>query len=214
MPASILSSVIALGVDPLYKVTIIPRGHALGGTHMLPDSERHTLDEDYLRGQLVTLLAGRAAERLFLGSVSSGADDDIRRATETARAMVARWGMTEELGPVDFRQSEDHPFLGQAIARPRAHADATAAAIDTAVIALLKSAEAQAGATLKAQRDRVAQLVDALEAKETLDLDEIRACLDPQSKVTRLARPTGLSRTPTVPRHDPGSNGSDGAPPE
>ena len=120
------------GVDPLYKVTIIPRGQALGGTHMLAEAERHTLDEDYLRAQLVMLLAGRTAERVFVGTVSSGADDDIRRATGLARSMVARWGMTEELGPVDLRQAEDHPFIGQSIAQPRDFADATAAHVDSA----------------------------------------------------------------------------------
>ncbi|MFT6773535.1 MAG: cell division protease FtsH [Paracoccaceae bacterium] len=136
--------------DPLYKVIIISRGRALGGTHMLPENERHTLDEDYLRGQLVTLLAGRAAEKLLIGTVSSSAGDDIRRASELARAMVARWGMTEELGPVDLRQSEDQPFLGQSIAQPRGHADATEAQLDAAVIALLKEAERQAAETLAA----------------------------------------------------------------
>jgi cell division protease FtsH len=177
------------GADLLYKVTIIPRGHALGGTHTLPESERHTLDEDYLRGQLVTLLAGRAAERLRVGTVSSGADDDIRRATDLARSMVARWGMTEDLGPVDLRQSEDHPFLGQSIAQPRDHADATAAQVDAAVISLLKQAEEQATTILTEHRARVEQLVSSLEAKETLELDEIRRCLDPDSKVTSLTRP-------------------------
>ena len=177
------------GADLLYKVTIIPRGHALGGTHMLPESERHTLDEDYLRDQLVTLLAGRAAERLLVGTVSSGADDDIRRATDLARSMVARWGMTEDLGPVDLRQSEDHPFLGQSIAQPRDHADATAAQVDAAVISLLKQAEEQATKVLTEHRPRVEQLVSSLEAKETLNLDEIRLCLDPDSKVTSLNRP-------------------------
>jgi cell division protease FtsH len=177
------------GADLLYKVTIIPRGHALGGTHTLPESERHTLDEDYLRGQLVTLLAGRAAERLLVGTVSSGADDDIRRATDLARSMVARWGMTEDLGPVDLRQSEDHPFLGQSIAQPRDHADATAAQVDAAVISLLKQAEEQATTILTEHRARVEQLVSSLEAKETLELDEIRRCLDPDSKVTSLTRP-------------------------
>jgi len=176
------------GADPLYKVTIIPRGHALGGTHMLPDSERHTLDEDYLRGQLVTLLAGRAAEKLLIGTVSSGADDDIRRATELARSMVARWGMTDDLGPVDLRQSEDHPFLGQTIAQPRGHADQTAAQVDEAVIALLKDAEQKAADILTKHRSRVELLVSSLEASETLDFDEISRCLDPESKVTPLKR--------------------------
>ncbi len=185
--------------DPLYKVTIIPRGHALGGTHMLPESERHTLDEDYLRGQLVTLLAGRAAEKLLIGTVSSGADDDIRRVTDLARSMVARWGMTEELGPVDLRQSEDHPFLGQSIAQPRDYADATAAQVDAAVIALLKEAEAQATGILSEHRPQVELLVTSLETKETLDFDEIRRCLDPDSKVTPLKRPPrGFDKIPHV----------------
>lgn len=185
--------------DPIYKVTIIPRGHTLGGTHMLPEGERHTVDEAYLRTQLVTLLAGRAAERVFLETVSSGADDDIRRATDLARSMVARWGMTEDLGPVNLRESEDHPFLGQSIAQPRTHADATAALIDAAVIDLLKDSEAQAHKILRDHQDRVLHLIEKLEQKETLDFEEIRQCLDPESKVTPLKRrKSGLDRIPPV----------------
>ncbi len=138
------------GADPLYKVTIIPRGRSLGGTHMLPEHERHTLSEDYLRVQLTTLLTGRAAEKTLLGSVSSGADDDIRRATIMARSMVARWGMDPEIGPIDLRQSEDHPFLGQQIAQPRSFADETAARVDQAVIDLLHEAEKQATSLFRA----------------------------------------------------------------
>jgi cell division protease FtsH len=189
------------GADPLYKVTIIPRGHALGGTHSLPESERHTLDEAFLRDQLVTLLAGRAAERLFLGTVSSGADDDIRRATELARSMVARWGMTKELGPVDLRQSEDHPFLGRSIAQPRSHSDSTAAQVDQAIINLLNEAEARATATLKEHNRQIEELVSALEAKETLDFDEIQLCLDPEQKVQQPRQaPRSVTRIPVV-RH-------------
>ncbi|MFK7938799.1 MAG: ATP-dependent zinc metalloprotease FtsH [Roseovarius sp.] len=187
------------GTDPIYKVTIIPRGHALGGTHMLPETERHTLDEAYLKAQLVTLLAGRAAERLFLGSVSSGADDDIRRATDLARSMVARWGMTDDLGPVDLRQSDEHPFLGQSIAQPRTHADATAAQVDAAVIALLKSSEDAATRILSDHKRSVAKLIAKLEVDETLELDEITRFLDPDSKVTRLnPAKRGLDRIPPV----------------
>ncbi|WP_432254810.1 ATP-dependent zinc metalloprotease FtsH [Limimaricola sp. AA108-03] len=175
------------GADPLYKVTIIPRGRALGGTHMLPEAERHTLDEAYLRGQLVALLGGRAAERTLLGSVSSGADDDIRRATGLARAMVSRWGMDEALGPVDLKQSEDHPFIGQSIAQPRSHADETAARVDRAVMALLKDAERRATEILERHRSEIDNLVEALEARETLDADEIRRCLDPEGRVTVIA---------------------------
>lgn len=185
--------------DPLYKVTIIPRGHALGGTHMLPEGERHTLDEDFLRTQLVTLLAGRAAERLFLGTVSSGADDDIRRATEQARAMVAQWGMTDDLGPVDLRRSEEHPFLGRTIAQPSSHSDETAAAVDRAIIGLLKAAEATAAETLTIHRSEVEVLVAELEAKETLDFGEIQACLDPTRQVKQPERAVpSVTRVPLV----------------
>lgn len=171
--------------DPVYKVTIIPRGQALGGTHMLPEKERHTLPEPYLRAQLTTLLAGRASEDLLMGSVSSGADDDIKRATALARSMVARWGMDDDLGPIDLRESDDHPFLGQSIAKPRSFADATAARVDGAVQALLKGAQTQATEILTLYKDRVEALTAALEKHETLDADAIRRCLDPDN-VTHL----------------------------
>lgn len=176
------------GADPVYKVTIIPRGRSLGGTHMLPENERHTLPEDYLRVQLATLLAGRAAEKLLLGSVSSGADDDIKRATALARSMVARWGMDPEIGPVDLRESEDHPFLGQQITQPRSFADETAARVDQAVIKLLHQAEKQAGQLIGDNRARVENLVERLELEETLDAQTIKACLDPDNKVTPFVK--------------------------
>ncbi|MFY0615004.1 MAG: ATP-dependent zinc metalloprotease FtsH [Hyphomicrobiaceae bacterium] len=176
------------GADPLYKVTIIPRGRSLGGTHMLPENERHTLPEAYLQLQLTTLLAGRAAEKLLLGSVSSGADDDIRRATAMARSMVARWGMDPEIGPVDLRESEDHPFLGQQIAQPRTFADETAARVDQAVMNLLHEAEKQAIRLIEERRDQVVHLVARLEAEETLDLDAIKSCLEPGSTITPFVK--------------------------
>jgi cell division protease FtsH len=172
------------GADPVYKVTIIPRGRSLGGTHMLPENERHTLPEDYLRVQLTTLLAGRAAEKLLLGSVSSGADDDIHRATELARSMVARWGMDPVIGPVDLRDSEEHPFLGQRMSQPRTFADETAAEVDQAVMKLLHQAEKQATQLIGDHRAQVATLVERLEHEESLDAEAIKACLDPDDKVT------------------------------
>ncbi|WP_245710771.1 ATP-dependent zinc metalloprotease FtsH [Citreimonas salinaria] len=176
------------GADPLYKVTIIPRGHSLGSTHMLPDNERHTLPESFLRAQLAITLAGRAAERLLLGSVSSGADDDIRRATATARAMVARWGMDPEIGPVDLRESEDHPFLGQQISKPRTFADETAARVDQAVMTLLREAEDDAVRVLDEHRGQVDALVRRLESEETLEIGAIRDCLGSVANVTPFAK--------------------------
>jgi cell division protease FtsH len=163
--------------DPLYKVTIIPRGRALGGTHMLPEEERHTLPEDYLKDRLAVMLAGRTAEKVLLGNVSSGADDDIMRATQMARAMVSRWGMSEEIGPVDLRQSEEHPFLGREIAQPRRFSETTAHDVDAAVSNLLREAEARAREIIEANAAGMKRLVQRLEEKETLSAEEIKSCL-------------------------------------
>jgi cell division protease FtsH len=163
--------------DPLYKVSIIPRGRSLGATHMLPEEERHTLPEDYLRGRLAVMMGGRTAERLFLGNVSSGADDDIHQATSLARAMVARWGMADEVGPVDLRQSEEHPFLGREIAQLRQFSPETAHEVDQAVRRFVTEAEEKALSILEAHRTEVERLVTELEASETLDRQQIEACL-------------------------------------
>ena len=170
--------------NPIYKVTIIPRGRSLGGTHTLSEKERHTFPESYLRAQLITLLAGRAAEKLLLGSVSSGADDDIKRATEIARSMVARWGMSEEIGAIDLRQREDHPFLGQTMAQPRQYAEETAAQVDRAVMKLLRQTEETAKQIITDHQDGVARLIQKLETEEVLDLPQIQACLEAEKAAT------------------------------
>ncbi len=163
--------------DPIYKVTIIPRGRALGGTHMLPEEERHTMSEDYLRDRLAVMLGGRAAEEVVLGNVSSGADDDIKTATGLARAMVSRWGMDDEIGPIDLRQSEEHPFLGREIAQPRHLSEEMANKVDAAVSRLLHDAESRGIEILKRKRSQVETLVEALEREETIDRMAITAIL-------------------------------------
>jgi cell division protease FtsH len=168
--------------DRPYKVTIIPRGRALGSTQQLPEEDRHTLTEDYLCDRLAVMLAGRAAEKAFLGSISSGADDDIRTATQLARAMVARWGMSEEVGPVDVRESDEHPFLGREIAQPRKVSEATAQAVDAAVRRLLTEAEQRAETVLTSHRTEVECLITSLEHNETLDRASIDQCLAPDER--------------------------------
>ncbi len=163
--------------DPVYKVTIIPRGRALGGTHMIPEEERYTLSQPTLGDRLAVLLGGRAAERAIIGDVSSGADDDIRQATRLARAMVSRWGMSERLGPVDLRQSDEHPFLGREMAQPREFSDVTAHEVDVEVRRLLHEAEARAIAVVEGNRPAIARLIETLEARETLDRDTVIAIL-------------------------------------
>lgn len=174
--------------DPLYKVTIIPRGQALGGTHQLPDQERHTLPEEYLLDKLAVMLGGRAAEQEVLSSVSSGADDDIRRATSLARAMVSRWGMSKQIGSVDLRESEDHPFLGREMAQPRRFSERSAETVDQAVRQLLQEAEARATATLRSQRSAYNRLVAKLEEKETLERADIETCLGTSSALPKASQ--------------------------
>ena len=169
--------------DPLYKVTIIPRGRALGGTHTLPEEERQTLPIEYLKDQLAVILGGRTSEEIFLQSISSGADDDIRKATQLARAMVARWGMSEEIGPVDLRQSDEHPFLGREIAQPRRFSETTAHAVDEAVRKLLLEAEQRAREAIETHRPAIERLIAELEKEETLSAEQIETCLGPQLKV-------------------------------
>ncbi len=182
--------------DALYKVTIIPRGRSLGATHFLPEEERHTLSDAYLRAQLTVALAGRASERAFLDSVSSGADDDIQRATRLARSMVARWGMSDEIGPMDLRASDDHPFLGRELAMPRAFADATAAKVDAVVAELLHLSEAEAMNIIETHKDAIAALADRLEREESLDREEIDACLGPAAS-TDAPRQAETAAAPT-----------------
>ena len=175
--------------DPIYKVTVIPRGRALGMTQQLPETDRQTLPEDYLHDRLAVLLAGRAAEREIVRTTSSGADDDIRQATALARSMVGRWGMSEEVGPVDVRESDEHPFLGREISQPRRFSEHTARIVDEAVAALLKDADGRAAGIIVAHRAAIDRLVAELEAKETLERADIETILDENPSLPR--RQTG-----------------------
>jgi len=177
--------------DPLYKVTIIPRGRALGGTQQLPEAERHTLPEEYLRDRLAVILGGRTAEKALLGTVSSGADDDIRQATALARAMVGRWGMSEDIGPVDLRESEEHPFLGREIAQPRRYSEHSAQTVDEAVRDMLLAAEQKARAVIEEHGQALKGLIALLEEKEILERADIEECLGSKA----AAKGLGIVRT-------------------
>ena len=173
--------------DPLYKVSIIPRGRALGATQQLPEHERHTLPEDYLRDRLAVMLAGRASEKILMGTVSSGADDDIHQATLTARAMVSRWGMSEDVGPVDLRESEEHPFLGREMAQPRHYSEHSSETVDNAVQKLLREAETLASKTITQHRVVLESLVKLLEERETLKREDLEKCLGPPVSKSHLS---------------------------
>lgn len=178
--------------DPIYKVTIIPRGRSLGGTHLLPTEERHTLSEEYLHDSLAISLAGRCAEKLFIGTVSSGADDDIKKATQLARAMVSRWGMSEKIGPIDLRQSEEHPFLGREIAQPRHFSEEMSNKVDQAVLKLLQDAELAAKKIITDHKKAIEKLIETLEAEETINCKEIEGILKSKvhNNITDIKTPT------------------------
>ena len=167
--------------DALHKVSIVPHGRALGATEQLPEHERHTLPEEYLHDRLAVILAARTAEKELLGTLSSGADEDIRQATLIARAMVSRWGMSEEIGPVDLRESEEHPFLGREIAQPRHYSEHSAEAVDDATRKLLLNAEQRALDVIRSHRPQLDRLIAALKEKETLHKEEIEKLLGPKN---------------------------------
>ena len=161
------------GADPIHKVTIIPRGRALGLTQQLPLDERHTYPKEYLVDTLTVLLGGRAAEELVFQHFTTGAGNDLERATDLARKMVCNWGMSDELGPVTFGKRDEHIFLGREISQAKDFSDETARVIDHAIKNLVLNAHDQARNLLAAHRPQLEALAQALLEKETLDSAEI-----------------------------------------
>ena len=168
-----LSMKLIPGSDPVHKVTIIPRGRALGITSYLPIDERHNWSKEYIEINLCHMLAGRAAEILVLNQLSTGAADDIERATDLARKMVCEWGMSEKLGPITFGKKEEEIFLGREIAQHRDYSENTAQEIDKEVWRIISKAEKTVGELLSKNIDQLHQLADALLEREILDGDEI-----------------------------------------
>ncbi|HKO97694.1 MAG TPA: ATP-dependent zinc metalloprotease FtsH [Pyrinomonadaceae bacterium] len=159
--------------DPVHKVTIIPRGMALGVTQQLPEGDRHNYSEEYLLGQIAILMGGRIAEDTFLGSITTGASNDIERATELARAMVCEYGMSE-MGPLTFGKKEEQIFLGREIAQHRDFSEETAIRIDEQVKKIVTAQYDRAKAIIEDNRDTMVRLSECLLERETLDGVEIR----------------------------------------
>jgi cell division protease FtsH len=180
------------GCDRVHKVTIIPRGRALGVTHLVADEDRHNVSQTDLEAQLAMALGGRAAEELQFDEFSAGAESDLQRATQTARRMVTHWGMSERLGPVAYHTTEDHPFLGREIAQhERQFSEHTAQMIDEEVAKLLHAAEDRAKRTLEQHSTQLTELAEALLAREVLDESEITALIGP-SVQQLAARPVAI----------------------
>lgn len=161
------------GSDPIHKMTIIPRGLALGITHYLPVDEKHTHSKKYLDTKLLHLMGGRVAEKLVFNELSTGAANDIEKATGLARKMVCEWGMSERLGPLTFGKKEEQIFLGREIATHRDYSEHTAQEIDKEVKRIVDEAEAKTTELLSANTDKLHLLANALLEKEILDGEEI-----------------------------------------
>ena len=161
------------GADPIHKVTIIPRGRALGLTQQLPLDEKHTYPRAFLLDQLVILLGGRVAEKLVLHDLTTGAGNDIERVTELARKMVCEWGMSEKMGPLTFGKKEEQIFLGREFAQHRDYSEGTAIMIDEEVKNIVTGAHDRATEIIKENIEKLHLLAKSLLEREVLDGDEI-----------------------------------------
>lgn len=170
------------GMDPIHKVTIIPRGMALGLTQALPIDERRTYSKTYCDNQLAFMLGGRAAERIVLGDLSTGAGNDIEKATRLARKMVCEWGMSEKLGPLTYGEKQEEIFLGREIGLHRDYSEDTARDIDEEIKRLVETAERRAVVVVKENIKKLKVLAEALLEKEILDSKEIDKILGIRTK--------------------------------
>ncbi len=161
------------GSDPIHKITIIPRGRALGITQQLPIDERHTYPREYLMDNITILLGGRAAEEMVLNHQTTGAGNDIERATEIARKMVCEWGMSDKLGPLNYGKKEEHVFLGKEIQRQRDFSDDTAQNIDSELKRIVTDCFERARRILRENSDILHAIAKNLLDKEVLDGQEI-----------------------------------------
>jgi cell division protease FtsH len=165
------------GADPLHKVTIIPRGMALGVTMQLPIDDKHTYTKEFLESQLAVLMGGRAAEEIFLNHITTGAGNDIERATEIARQMVCEWGMST-LGPLTFGKKEEQIFLGREIAQHRDYSEDTAIKIDGEVRTIVGTGYSRARNILETHGDALERVARALLDREVLDAIELKLLID------------------------------------
>jgi cell division protease FtsH len=207
-----LLAVLLPHADPIHKVTIIPRGMALGVTQQLPTDEKHNYSRDYLNDQIAILLGGRIAEELTTNSLTTGAGNDLERATELARRMVCEWGMSDAMGPLTFGKKEEQIFLGREIAQHQDYSEDTALKIDHEVKRFVTENYQRSRAVLAENKDTLVKMADALLAREVLDADQVKRIvaglpLDaPQAAAARTAvadedeaRPRQKERTPLVP---------------
>lgn len=185
--------------DPVHKVTIIPRGRALGVTHYLPVDEKHSYSKEYLEMRIAVLLGGRAAEKIVFNHYTTGAGNDIERATKLARKMVCEWGMSEKLGPLNYGTKEEEVFLGREIQKTREYSDQTAIEIDNEVRAIVNNCMDTAERLLRENIDMLHTLSLELLEREILDAEEIDRLMKGE-KLPAVVKP-GPSNGDELPEH-------------
>jgi len=188
------------GADPVHKVTIIPRGMALGLTMQLPTDDKHSYTKEHLEGMLAVLMGGRTAEEMFLGHITTGAGNDIERATDIARNMVCEWGMSE-LGPLAFGKKEEAIFLGREIAQHRDFSEATAVDIDKEVKRIVNIAYESAKNIQNTHRDVLERIAQGLLEREVLDANEVRMLIEGKALPEKVRTPP--PQPPGAPATDP-----------
>ncbi|MEM9173284.1 MAG: ATP-dependent zinc metalloprotease FtsH, partial [Pseudomonadota bacterium] len=208
--------------DPVYKVTIIPRGRALGVTMFLPEEDRYSASKQRLRSQIASLFGGRIAEELILGkeSVTTGASNDIERATDIARNMVTKWGLSDRLGPLSYSEEDGEVFLGRTMTQTKQVSDVTAHAIDEEVRKIIDDNYERAETILKDNMDKLHVMADALMKYETIDEKQIADIMEgkdprpPADWNDGDQPPTGLSSKDDGSAKDASSGGTIGGPAE
>jgi cell division protease FtsH len=189
---ALLSILLEPDVEPLHKVSIIPRGVMLGATMFLPEKDRYNLYRRQLIGEVKVSFGGRIAEELFMGDISAGAANDIRQATQIARHMVCDWGMSERMGPIRYSANEDTAPWGAEMYGPKEHSDATAHKIDEEVQSIISTCYKEARELLDRNRDALMHVAEDLLKKEVLTADLVRKILEglPLYKPPRSADPS------------------------
>ena len=190
------------GADPVHKVTIIPRGMALGLTMQLPEADKHTYTKEYLEGMLAVLMGGRTAEEIFLGHITTGAGNDIERATDIARNMVCEWGMSQ-LGPLAFGKKEEAIFLGREIAQHRDFSEDTALQIDKEVKRIVSEAYETAQSIVQSNRDTLERIALALLEREVLDANEVKMLMEGKTLPEKPRTPPTPPPPQAAPSTDP-----------
>ena len=176
-------------VDPVHKVSIIPRGRALGVTMLLPEEDRHSHNKRALLGQIAMMMGGRAAEQLVFKRFTTGASDDLKRATELARKMVCQWGMSEKLGPLTYAEDAGHVFLGRDLQQHKEFSNESMKMIDEEVLEILNSSYDRAKKVLKTYRKALESLAETLLEKETIDGDHVLQAMQQFAPKTKKPTP-------------------------